>query len=111
MDSAGGYPTNVVPFPVRYPSSETSVVTTRHSALDICYSVYGEGPITPEVLDNYYEANASESCQSRLFVSNHLIFPKCKPLYSNFTAHSRLTIPYDMQVMRIHLLQQHRGKL
>ncbi|KAF5322009.1 hypothetical protein D9619_000695 [Psilocybe cf. subviscida] len=58
MGSTDGYSANVVPFPVRYPSPGTSVATTRHSALDICYSVYGEGPITPEVLDTYYEANA-----------------------------------------------------
>jgi len=35
-------------------------MTTRATALDVCYSVYGESLVSVDTIDNYYEANASE---------------------------------------------------
>ncbi|KDR84101.1 hypothetical protein GALMADRAFT_205854 [Galerina marginata CBS 339.88] len=38
-----------------------SITSTRATALDVCYSVYGECPVSSDVVDNYYETNAPTS--------------------------------------------------
>jgi len=44
------------------PQSDLSMVsaaTTRSTALDVCYSVYGETAIQADDVEKFYEANAS----------------------------------------------------
>jgi len=36
-----------------------SAATTRSTALDVCYSVYGETAIQADAVEKFYEANAS----------------------------------------------------
>ncbi|KAF4619385.1 hypothetical protein D9613_004928 [Agrocybe pediades] len=38
----------------------SSTLSARATALDVCYSVYGEGPMSAEAVDHYYEANACD---------------------------------------------------
>ena len=55
--------TNIIPFPTRSLhniSPDLPVMTTRTTALDVCYSVYGESLVSVDTIDNYYETNASE---------------------------------------------------
>ena len=40
------------------------MVSTRATALDVCYSVYGETGMSADAVDRFYEANASEYCPS-----------------------------------------------
>lgn len=40
------------------------MVSTRATALDVCYSVYGETGMSADAVDRFYEANASECCSS-----------------------------------------------
>lgn len=39
--------------------SEMSMVSTRATALDVCYSVYGETGMSADAVDRFYEANAT----------------------------------------------------
>ena len=41
-------------------SPNLSVVTTRATVLDVCYSVYGESTLSTDTLDSFYEANAGK---------------------------------------------------
>ncbi|KAF9006736.1 hypothetical protein BDQ17DRAFT_1239048 [Cyathus striatus] len=55
--------TNIIPFPTvsgtnHSELSATSIPPSRATALDVCYSVYGETPSTEDVVDQFYEANA-----------------------------------------------------
>lgn len=34
------------------------VMSNRSTALDVCYSVYGENSVAGEFIDSYYDANA-----------------------------------------------------
>ena len=55
--------TSIIPFSTRSLhniSPDLSVMTTRATALDVCYSVYGESHVSVDSIDNYYETNASE---------------------------------------------------
>ena len=60
--------TNAIAFPTtrstRHSLSEMSMVSTRATALDVCYSVYGETGMSTDAVDRFYEANASEYCPS-----------------------------------------------
>jgi hypothetical protein len=38
-----------------------SMVTTRATVLDVCYSVYGESTLSTDAVDNFYETSASKS--------------------------------------------------
>jgi len=61
MDSPLHSPINNIPFPTRSThsrSSNSSMVSTRTTALDVCFSVYGESSVSSEALDHYYEPNA-----------------------------------------------------
>lgn len=40
-------------------ASRMSVISIRPTALDICYSVYGEAATSVDSVDRFYEANAS----------------------------------------------------
>lgn len=60
-----------------------SITSTRATALDVCYSVYGENPVSGDAADDYYETNAREchnkpqSCQAYLqlrFSVRYLLF-------------------------------------
>ena len=42
-------------------SPNLSVVTTRATVLDVCYSVYGESTLSTDAVDSFYETNASKS--------------------------------------------------
>ncbi|KAF8961099.1 hypothetical protein BDZ97DRAFT_1905640 [Flammula alnicola] len=64
MASTNSPSTNVVPFPTRSlhnKSPELSVMSTRATALDVCYSVYGECPLSLDAVDDFYETNATTS--------------------------------------------------
>ncbi|PPQ67571.1 hypothetical protein CVT25_012065 [Psilocybe cyanescens] len=37
-----------------------STMSTRATALDVCYSVYGESPVSADAVDNFYETNARD---------------------------------------------------
>ena len=54
--------TNIL-FPTRSEGSSPnlSVVTTRATVLDVCYSVYGESTLSTDAVDSFYETNASTS--------------------------------------------------
>jgi hypothetical protein len=55
--------TNIL-FPTRSGESGSpnlSVVTTRATVLDVCYSVYGESTLSTDAVDSFYETNASKS--------------------------------------------------
>jgi len=41
-------------------SPNISILSTRATALDVCYSVYGEGPMSTDAVDKYYETSACE---------------------------------------------------
>lgn len=55
--------TNAIAFPTtrstRHSLSEMSMVSTRATALDVCYSVYGETGMSADAVDRFYEANAT----------------------------------------------------
>ncbi|KAF8165704.1 hypothetical protein B0H34DRAFT_690171 [Crassisporium funariophilum] len=54
---------NTIVFPARSShenSPNLSMVSTRATALDVCYSVYGDSPLSPDTVDKFYETNASD---------------------------------------------------
>ena len=75
--------TNIL-FPTRSgegSSPNLSMVTTRATVLDVCYSVYGESTLSTDDVDNFYETNASKSsgCLKR--------FVNCNSLYSSVSSY------------------------
>ncbi|KAF9478674.1 hypothetical protein BDN70DRAFT_933202 [Pholiota conissans] len=42
-------------------SPDLSVMSTRATARDVCYTVYGESPVGPETVANFYESSATTS--------------------------------------------------
>ena len=48
-------------FPTESNSPNLSMVTTRATVLDVCYSVYGENTMSTDALDDFYETSASKS--------------------------------------------------
>ncbi|KAF8914318.1 hypothetical protein CPB84DRAFT_1669087 [Gymnopilus junonius] len=64
--------TNIIPFPSHSIRTKSPDMSTRDTALDVCYSVYGENPVSGDVVDDYYETNARAyyddlySCQANL---------------------------------------------
>jgi hypothetical protein len=41
--------------------SNLSIITLQASAIDVCYSVYGDNPTSSDAIERFYEANASKS--------------------------------------------------
>ncbi len=39
--------------------SNLSIVSMHATALDICYTIYGEATLSPEIIDRFYESSAS----------------------------------------------------
>ncbi|KAF8806246.1 hypothetical protein BYT27DRAFT_7102590 [Phlegmacium glaucopus] len=52
-------------------SPNLSMVTTRATILDVCYSVYGEGTVSTDAMDNFYETSASKSSANLERIGNH----------------------------------------
>ena len=65
--------TNIL-FPTRSneaTSPNLSIVTTRATALDVCYSVYGESTLSTDAVDNFYETSASKSSGNLEIIGNY----------------------------------------
>lgn len=65
--------TNVL-FPTRSTESNSpnlSMVATRATVLDVCYSVYGESTVSTDAVDNFYETSASKSSGNLERNGNH----------------------------------------
>lgn len=75
--------TNIL-FPTRSGESSPpnlSVITTRATVLDVCYSVYGESTLSTDAVDSFYETNASK-------FSGYLeISGNCNSLYSSVSSY------------------------
>lgn len=50
--------------------SNLSVVSMHATALEVCYSVYGETPTTSDAIERFYEADASERFLAACQVQN-----------------------------------------
>lgn len=65
--------TNIL-FPTRSTEGDSpnlSMVTTRATVLDVCYSVYGENTVSTDAVDNFYETSASKSSVSLEIIGNY----------------------------------------
>jgi hypothetical protein len=75
--------TNIL-FPMRSgegSSPNLSVITTRATVLDVCYSVYGESTLSTDAVDSFYETNASKPSG---FLER---FGNCNSLYSSVSSY------------------------
>lgn len=69
-------------------SSNLSIISIRATALDVCYSVYGETPMSMDAIDRFYETSASKLYKQLNPVIPVNVHPQCE--YGN--EHRRITL-------------------